>query len=325
MLDVEALQSIAQTCRRISNDVAETTGFVTIRRLLERFDVALHIRPLLVEGMLASVPVQGGAGQTKLAVLIDSETFQVSDKEVALEHEKAPLPTRFRNTVAHELLHSLAFRPGAFGLQLNKLIKGEKDVSLLVEAIEAETERLTPLLLWPEASLEELLSTREKPISAGELANLASRLGISRQVAITRLKLRVIRDGIVYAPWLRDVAVGIAEWGSQGRAVFRKWPLLMNFDRNVVPSFLHAVAAQDRLPASTVFDNEHFAMTGGSYSTMAFVVSAGVKDSSTNQQMSIVVSIEDSNRKPGTEFLFVVRKKLASDEFATEPQVASGD
>src|SRR5690242_18828138 len=102
------LQAIAKACVTISDEAATDSGFVPVRRLLDRFNVAIHMRPLLVEGMLASVPDDRGSPRNKLTVLVDSETFGVANEEIRMESEAHPLPTRFRTTVAHELLHSLA-------------------------------------------------------------------------------------------------------------------------------------------------------------------------------------------------------------------------
>ncbi len=319
MLAAKDLQSIADACTTISDAVADASGFVPIRNLLERFDVSLVIRPLLVEGMLASVPAQRGDSRgSKLAVLVDSETYKVDFKEIAGEDASNPLPVRLRNTIAHELLHSLAFRPGHFGLRLQQPLGDDQSISALVEEIEEETERLTPLLLWPEKALDRLLENRPNAITPGELANLAQQFGISRQVAVTRLRLRGHKEGIIYAPWLRDVAIGIAEWGEGGRAVFRKWPLFVNFDRNIVPSFLFNVGSQDRLPASAVIEDEHFAMRGGEYTRMSLLLDAGLKDAPKVQTMPVVFAIEAGNRKPRSEFLFVVRKSRRDDLPSTE-------
>ena len=314
MLAGKDLQLIADTCTSISNAIAEPSGFVSVCKLLERFDVSLVIRPLLVEGMLASIPAEGRESQrSKLIVLIDGETFPVSDKEVALEDETRPLPARFRNTVAHELLHALAFRPSHFGLRLQHPVDNEERISALVKAIEQETERLTPLLVWPEAALNHLISSRKKAISCGELANLTGQLGISRQVAITRLALRKAKDGILYVPWLRDVGIGIIEWGQNGRALFRKWPLFVNFNRNIIPTFIFAIVSQDRIPASSVFEDESFAMRGGQYNSMSLLVDAGLREDRKIETMPVVVSVEDGNRKSGTESFFVVRRKRIED------------
>src|SRR5688572_30686630 len=141
MLAAKDLQSLARACTAIAEDVADASGFVPVRRLLERFDISLVIRPLLVEGMLASIPAQREDGtRSKFAVLIDSETFKVNDKEVATEDPASPLPPRFRSTVAHELLHALAFRPDSFGLRFDHAIDDERRVGEFVEAVEQETE-----------------------------------------------------------------------------------------------------------------------------------------------------------------------------------------
>lgn len=314
MLAAKDLQSIARACTAVSNDVAEASGFVSVRRLLERFDVSLVLRPLLVEGMLASFATRREESpRSKLTVLVDSETFPVTEKDIAMEASNGPLPVRFRNTVAHELLHSLAYRPGEFGLRLEQPPNNEKRVTEFVKAIEQETERLTPLLLWPEKALDQLIDTRSNPITPGDISLLAAELGISRQVAITRLRLRQHSEGIVYAKWLRDTAIGLVEWTEKGRAVFRKWPLFINFDRNIIPSFLYIVAAQDRLPTSSVFEDSHFAMQGGESTSMSALVEAGLKESPSMETMSVLVSVEGGSRKPGTEAIYVVRKRRANE------------
>src|SRR5438105_4521541 len=122
------MQSIAGACLAISNEVGSPSGFVSVRKLLERFGVSIYIRPLLVEGMLASLPVPESCA-TKLTVLLDSDTFSVTNKDIAAEAEDSPLPTRFRATVAHELLHSLAFRPSHFGLRLQNPIDDDDAIS----------------------------------------------------------------------------------------------------------------------------------------------------------------------------------------------------
>jgi hypothetical protein len=318
------LQSIAKTCVDISNQVGNPSGFVSIRRLLERFNVAIYIRPLLVEGMLVSLPEPNSA-RTRLTVLVDSETFRVTNKEIAAEDEADPLPTRFRTTVAHELLHSLAFRPDYFGLRLKNKIHDQEAAGELVKAIEADTERLTPLLLWPEKALDHLIATRKKTITPGEVANLAAKLGISRQMVITRLRLRRSGDGIVYCPWLADVALGVGEWVAEKRAVFHKWPLFVNFDRNVVPSFLHDIAAQDRLPAAGLFEDENFLLTGGEHSMTFLTVDAGTKDNRSVERMQAMVFVENGTGKAGGEFVFMARRKQADDVLALDHALEEGD
>jgi hypothetical protein len=318
MLAPGDLQRIADVCTTIGNEVAETSGFVPIRRLLERFNISLFVQPLLVEGMLASVPAPNEADSPRGtgAVLVDSETYQVDNKEVALETEERPLPTRFRNTVAHELVHSLAFRPSEFGLRLQQAVDSDERLSELVQDVERETERLSPLLLWPERAMADILRTRRHALSPSELAHVAARMGVSRSIAVSRLRLFRGFGGTepIDASWVRDVAVGLGEWVEQGRAVIRKWPLFANFDRNIVPNALHRVAAQDRLPASTVFADPDFAMCGGERGTITCELDAGLQNAPKVERMRVVISTEIGTRKAGTEFLFVVRKKRPEED-----------
>ena len=153
MLAQRELDQFAKVCTEIANDVADDSGFVSVRALLERFQAKLLIRPLLVEGMLASLDLDAREqGRTsRWAVLVDSESYSVTDSEVREEHPGKPLPSRLRNTVAHELVHSLAFRPSEFGIKLAKSNESEKSKAL-VESIERQTERFSPLLLWSEES-----------------------------------------------------------------------------------------------------------------------------------------------------------------------------
>src|SRR5262249_47722226 len=105
------LRSLAARCTELSDEIADADGFVSVRSLTSRFQAELILRPLLVEGMLASRSTPSkGVSQHQWAVLIDSETYpEVDEKVIAREGCSAPLPARMRNTIAHELAHSFAF------------------------------------------------------------------------------------------------------------------------------------------------------------------------------------------------------------------------
>jgi len=320
MLQPMELRAIADTCLRISNEVATTSGFVPIRRLLERFDVSLVLRPLLVEGMLASIPsAPGSFSASKLAVLVDSESFELDDKAVSLEKEEDPLPARFRNTVAHELVHSLAFRPSMFGIQLQRSVNTDEKIADFVKQVERETERFSPLLLWSEKALNSLIESRDQAITPGELAVLAGKLGISRSVAISRLRLRRLQEGIFSAPWLRNVGIGIGTWTEGRRAIFRKWPLFASFDRNIAPHLIHRVSQQDRLPVAEVIGEEHgLVLTGGEYTRIRLRVPAGTADAPNTHQMPVMLSVEGGTPVPGAEFIYVIRTATENDDTPPE-------
>src|ERR1039458_8341842 len=105
MLAVTELERIANVCAAIANEVADDSGFVSMRSLLARFQAHLLIQPMLVEGMLASIEQSNGGtnGGGRWAVLIDSETYGVNEQNVESENGHRPLPNRLRNTIAHEL------------------------------------------------------------------------------------------------------------------------------------------------------------------------------------------------------------------------------
>src|SRR5690349_3975987 len=102
MLVASDVERIANLCTSISNEVADEAGFVAIPNLLARFGAQIVVRPLLVEGMIATVDVPNNDGRKKWVVLIDSHSYDVSPREIAEETSRRPLPSRLRNTVAHE-------------------------------------------------------------------------------------------------------------------------------------------------------------------------------------------------------------------------------
>ena len=313
-LSRDDLARIADACKTIGNEVADENGFVPVRNLLHRFGAKLVLRPLLVEGMLASI--EHGAGNTadvgRWKVLVDSETYKVTERQINEECQEIPLPSRLRNTVAHELVHSLAFRPSEFGLQLRKQVDSSVNQSALVKEIEQQTERFSPFLLLSDKALARLLAGKESALSIEELTRTYRSMGISRYVMINRLRLiRPTEDsGFRHRSGLKNFAVGIGEWVDGKNAVLKGWPLFMNFDRNIAPEFLHKLVGQDRLPARAAFTDNEFVMCGGVNYTTELVVSAGLSAKQADENLKITCSIEQVETKLGAEFLFVVHKQI---------------
>lgn len=312
LLNRDELSRIADACTAIGNEVADESGFVPIRNLLARFHANLLIRPLLVEGMLASTEhgSENNLDAGRWSVLLDSETYQISEMEVKAESQERPLPCRLRNTVAHELVHSLAFRPSEFGIRLRMQTNGKENQNALVQEIEKQTEQFSPLLLWSEKALAKLLSDKKHSLSVEDLTWAYRSMGISRYVMINRLRL--IRptnaNGFRYRDGLKNLAIGIGEWVDGKSAFFKGWPLFFNFDRNIVPAFLLKLTNQDRLPAKAAIPDETFAMCGGSHNSVEFVTDAGSSAMPTVEKMKVRCSIEHVEKKPRSEFLFVIHK-----------------
>jgi len=304
VLGAAEIEYLAKACTAIANDVSDDSGFVPIRNLLARFDARLIVRPLLVEGMLASE--ESASNKNKWLVLIDSETYQVSDSALATESSRTPLDSRLRNTVAHELVHSFACRPSEFGIRLRNLPKDGADSEVVVRAIERETERLSPLLLWSEKGLAKLLKDKQRPCSIDDLMDVVRGMGISRPVLISRLGLLGRTNRLRESSGLRNIAIGLAEWNKWGTAVLKGWPLFLNFDQNIAPAFCFAVLQRDGVFAQDVLKDPLFAMCGGPRNSTGLTVEASTAQSPNLARMEIHMSCEDCAKEEGAEFMYVV-------------------
>lgn len=304
------LARIAELCTAIGNEVTDDSGFVPVRKLLSRFQADLIVRPLLVEGMLASRKADTNAHHSRWLVLINEEIYRCSNDDIEDERPTRQLPQRMRNTIAHELVHSLAFRSSEFGLRLKTRTDTKETLRQFVKAIEEETEQLSPLLLWSEKALEIFLRGRKETVSLFDLLSALEKAGISRYVLVNRLRLlRPASDlqGFLFSAGLRNLAIGLGVWTSSA-AHIRGWPLFMNFDDGHIPSFLLGVPGQDLIPAGAIFEDAEFALLGGPKNPISFETHAGTKGAPNATRLMVEVAVEEGLRKRGEEFLFVVRK-----------------
>ena len=311
MLGRGDLHRMAEVCNAIGNDVSDDSGFVPIRDLLARFNSRLLLRPLLVEGMLASTSdasAGNGNERSRWAILVDSDTYQVGEDAIATESTATPLPVRFRNTIAHELVHSLAFRAPEFGVRLKVSPDDAETLSEVVISIERETEDLSPRLLCPEKALSKLLQGKKEQCSADEFVNLARRLGISRQVLVNRLRMLhpTEPNGFRHSNGLRDIGIGLAEWNNWRGAVLKGWPLFTNFSRNIVPAFFFKLSRQNGLLAQDVWHDDSFAMCGGAMKVVDMVTNAGTPSAPDSGKLKVRLSFEECDRNGGAEFLYTV-------------------
>src|ERR1700733_7027760 len=310
MLSTQEITQFTEVCTRIGDEVADESGFVKIRDLLNRFHASVIVRPLLVEGMLATINEQPGGGpqSQRWAVLIDSETYRISDSDIANESSSRPLTPRLRNTIAHELAHSLAFRPSEFGITLNHS-NGGGIKSSFVRSIEQMTEGLSPLLLFTDKALKQLVKGRKTQVSVEELDELRQRLGISREELVARLwRLRAAEDGRFRdSTALRGLGVGIGEWTSDGGAHLRSWPLYINFDRNIAPSVFRMLPKQDRLSARTAFPDSDWVLNGGREYKATFMCEAGLSSQQLSERLLVEAAVSPATRPGGNAFLYVIR------------------
>ena len=311
MLNNAEVMQLTAACKQIGDDVADEQGFVPVRSLLQRFRAELVVRPLLVEAMLA-IREHGPGEQSSYStwvVVVDRERHPFSASELSEERYCRPLSPRFRNTVAHELAHSLAFRPSDFGLKLRPQIEAGKSRSTLVKEMEREIERLSPMLLCPPKAMASFVNHHKETLGAAHLADFCRRIGISRPLLVQRLNL--IRssgeDDLLQADALLNLGVGLVEWCDKGTAVFRNWPFFTNFDKHMVPILFRKALQQDRTPATSADWGPEFALVGGRKNIATAVSKAGTEFVPEAINCTIVVSVEDSARRPGSSSLFALR------------------
>lgn len=298
-----------EVCKSIASEVADDDGFVPVRQLLARFHTRVFLRPLLVEAMFAALNRNGEkSSTTDWVVLLDSETYRVDEKTINEESAGHPLPVRLRNTVAHELAHSLAFRPSEFGIRLRAEVSGRESRESLVKSMEREIEKLSPLLLCSEKAIGRLLAGKDCALSTGEVVLASRRMAVSRYVFINRLSLLGPAHNFRNHKALSDIAIGIGKWVDEGNAVLKGWPVFANFRRNVVPSFLHDVITQESVPARSIFKDQQFSICGGQHDTIELQAEAGTRMSPAAERISVECSIEHVERRPGNEFFFLVRR-----------------
>jgi hypothetical protein len=306
MSATQNLAPLYKACTDIANQIADSDGFVSIRRLLERFRTNLRMRPLLVEGMIGST--HSVEGQTpQWTILIDSERYPHVASSIDGESTASPLTARFRFTVAHELAHSLAFRTGEFGVKLDGFSGRSESRSTLVQEIEREADHLAPLLLCAEQVLTDRLCQLTEPIDLTFITKLQRDCGISYEVLLNRLALSraMDRSGLWQRPHLREFGVVIGEWNSPSEANFRRWPSFLNFSR-LLPKGILNVTQQDKVPFEVAFGPGSLALvTKGTH--LHLTTPAGTGATPDVAQMSIEIVAEHVNPVPGSLFLVLVR------------------
>lgn len=302
-------RAIAAFCIDQVEQLVQPDHFVPVGLLARRLGASVMLRPLLVEAMLASLEGKSEAhtaDQSSWLLLLDSERFAVTDEDIERETPSSPLPARLRNTVAHELIHSLSFRPGRHGPTLELKSKGTNKGGAIAD-IERKTEKLSPLLLIPQSALVDL-SKRESLTIAG-LQELRRQCAVSNEVLISRLNLLMFIDpsGIRFGTSLENVAVGLGEWVDGETAHLLSWPLFVNFERGWIPDFIHYLKRHQKSVASDVTLDAVFYLNGGDQSAVEFDVNDAMGGLA-YLEMRVRLSVEVVPRRAKSRFLFLVSR-----------------
>ncbi len=216
-----------------------------------------------------------------------------------------------RNTVAHELAHSLAFHPTEFGVEFPLNFGSRKSKEEFEQVIEKETERLSPLLLLPETLLDRIFSSDKETVSIRDLCAAMRGAGVSRYVFVNRVNLLELVDQkrIRSRSCLLNLAIGMGEWSSDRDATLKVWPLFSNFEGGKVPSFIFQLQRRIPVQAKNLFDDPTFHLCGGNSDTAEIAVPAGTPRNPDSFELPIRFAVEVTPRRRGTEFLFLVESR----------------
>ena len=240
-------------------------------------------------------------------VLIDSERFGLTADQVNAETSARPLPTRVRNTIAHELAHSLTFRVSELGTSLRPEFSPKKQDATWVEQVERVTEKLSPLMLMPRESIAAKVARLPSPLDMRQLKGLQQDFAVSREVLVNRF--RMLRendpDMLLELPVLRDVGLGIGKWVTSRRAVLKRWPVFVNYDRNVTPKCFLRRFADGTLDAGTLLEDPNMVVNGGGAVKGRWSSRAGLSSQLDSDVMIVTSEIEGVRAVGGANFLYL--------------------
>jgi hypothetical protein len=297
---------IISFCTNVAEKLKDENGYVPVRNILAEFQIKLEVTPLLVEAMLASRPIGGNLDRDELewVILTDKDRFDVSFEAIASEGTESPLEPRFRNTIAHEAIHSLSFRCSESRFLLDEKPRSGESHASFVTRLERQTEALSPLLLFPYSRITDLL--RIKDVDAITLSSFRRSLGVSRDVFINRLSL--LRDydpeDLRFNGHLENVLIGIGEWINGDRYVLRKWPFYANFSNGNYPHFVGFRQGSIDVDLQGLLNDPNFCLCGGNTDKYRFEC----RDEKPGIRWDLDISVELSAYQKRTRFLYVIRR-----------------
>jgi len=299
-------QELIRFCVDCAEKLKDKNGYVSIRDVLARFRIKLEITPLLVEAMLAWRPTgeNRSADQLEWIILADQDQFKVSPDAIAREGMHSPLDARFRNTIAHEAIHSLSFRTRDASFPLAEKPSAGETQDSFVSRLEKETEELSPLLLVPYSRIAALLEIKD--FNANAVASFQRSLGVSRDVFVNCLALLKRHDpeDLKHNGPLENVIIGIGEWHGRDKFAFQSWPVYMRFADGILPKFVTPRRGSIDLDIAEYLDDSAFCLCGGDSYQQRFVYRAEYSKT----PWEFVISVELSSRRAGSRSLFMIRR-----------------
>jgi hypothetical protein len=297
--------AIIQDCVRLADELSDVNGFIPVRLLAAYFSITVVFRPLLVEAMLASVPASNGS-RPQWMVLVDSDQFNLSQTDYENETAERPLPGRLRNTISHEILHSLSFRATDADFEFRMEKKAGERNEHFVKRIERETEELSPLLLVPEKCLRRLAGL--SGISLSHFLDVQRTCAVTRDVLINRLRLWKREDttGGLFGGGVENLGLGTGYW-ERGKAQLRRLPLFMNFRNGHLPHLFTRLQTEESVSVAEVTSAPEFILNGGDQ-TQVELEGHRQGEFLDYLRMTIRLSVEPRAAAKNGRFLYLIEK-----------------
>ncbi len=166
-------------CWALADSAAGSDGFVALRDLSKVTGCGVVSRPLLAEAVITRTR----EAMDSWVVLVNSEIHRFTDEDWELESAVSSLAIRTRNTIAHEIAHSVAV--DLCGVDLVE----SGTLAERLEEIEALVETVSPLLLISKSKLENSLSAIRTTSSAlSSLVRLRGCMGVSSDIFLQALR-----------------------------------------------------------------------------------------------------------------------------------------
>lgn len=294
----QELKRFAVTCAELGDGAADGSGFIALHRLASVLRAEVEFRPLLVEALIAAPT---SAGNWK--VLVDSEAYAEESPKFSTESPTAPLSARLRNTIAHELLHTLSFRSEEFGFKLEPVERETREEA--VKRLERETEGFSPFLIISQTAIESELEAR--PLSLELVMDWRNRWSASREVLVARLGLfqSLPEFRLRYHRHVANVAVLLAEWMSKESFTLRDWPVYSNFRDGIVPEFILQLRNKGKPLMRDLFPDPSFILNGGASTVTTAELPAGTVKNPRGDRLRITASAETVSPKKGESFFIL--------------------
>lgn len=243
----ERIEHLFQDCINLANDVASPSGFVPLRKLVERLNAEVIFRSLLVEAMITvnSSPSEGCADWK---ILLDIDRFKRDSEIYPEESDDCKMSNRCRNTIAHELLHTFAFKQ-----ENNKFVPRlyewqQQSGTKAVNYLEKEAENLSSLLLIPNESLLNFFQPNHGRLDFNRFCEQYRSYGVSREIFINRIKFlrNHAFDHVLNYDCLKNVVIGMGQWSPSSQPELKTWPIFSNFEKKFPAAVFPGINTQKR-------------------------------------------------------------------------------